>query len=543
MEGGSTLRDVLAVLRRRKWTVLGTLVLVSAVAVAVSVRQPKRYQASALVLLSWQNLANQLTGTSGSSVQQQPDRNAQTQAGVAQTTAVARRVLAKVPGTGLTPGGLLSQSGVTPSRNEDVLIFRVRNRDPALARRLVNEYATQYTVYRRELDTASITLARHNLAVALKRLEARGGGRTQLHNELAQQNQTLATMMALQTSNASVIQLAGGAAQIEPRRKRDAILAVVFGLILGLGVAYLRETLDTRVRDVEGIGKYLRGLPLLARVPVPSRRFRSGSRLVMMEEPDGAQAEPFRMFRTNLEFVRLDREIRTIMVTSAVEDEGKTITIANGAMALARSGQRVILVDLDLRRPSLDRLFGLSGPGVTDVALGRVALGEALVRIPLSDPLPQKNGGGDGYVNRSSSGTGYGTFEVLPAGALPPDRGAFCASQALTGVLELAAKRADVVLIDAPPVLRVGDAMTLSRKVDGIVVVTRINVVRRPMLQELARLLAMTPAHALGFVATGTSGGVAYGYEYGYGAPATVVPTAGSDDERGTARVKAGDLA
>ncbi len=537
MDNGVTLRGFLEVVRRRKWVVLTTLVLLPLVAIAVSSQQPKLYQSQARVLLSWQNLANQLTAGSGSGVVQQPDRIARTQAGLARTSAVAERVLAKVPHSGLTPGGFLGESSVLPNPNADILIFEVTDRNPALADRLVNEYATQYTIYRHELDNAPILLARDKLRVTLNRLDAQGGGKSQLHADLVNRDQTLATMEALQTQSASVIQEAGGASQIQPLTKRNALLGVVLGLILGLAVAYLWETLDTRVRSTEDIARYLGGLPLLARLPAPSKRAQSENRLVVMEEPDGSPAESFRMLRTNLEFAMLDRDIRTIMVTSATEDEGKSTTIANLALALARSGQRVALVDLDLRRPSLEKFFRLHGPGVTQVALGHVALDKALVRIaiPASTPLTQRGRSGGEYLDDDRSGSGFGSLDVLPAGAIPPDRGAFFDSQALTGVLEFLRQQVDVVLIDAPPVLEVGDALTLSRKVDGIVVVTRINLVRRPMLHELARLLAMTPARVLGFIATGTGKDVIpYGYR---------TPTIRSTDEPGNVQIEVGGVA
>jgi Mrp family chromosome partitioning ATPase len=109
-----------------------------------------------------------------------------------------------------------------------------------------------------------------------------------------------------------------------------------------------------------------------------------------------------------------------------------------------------------------------------------------------------------------------GSLEVLPAGAIPPDRAAFADSKALSDVLQRVRERVDFLLIDAPPALSGGAAAALSRKVDGILVVTRINVVRRPMLRELARVLALMPAQVLGFVATGIATEPAY--EYGYGA-------------------------
>ncbi len=101
----------------------------------------------------------------------------------------------------------------------------------------------------------------------------------------------------------------------------------------------------------------------------------------MLEEPASAQAEAFRMLRANLDFMTLDRDVRTIMITSALEQEGKSTTVANLAVAFALAGKRVALVDLDLRRPVLARFFDLEGPGLTQVALGHVPLEQALTRI------------------------------------------------------------------------------------------------------------------------------------------------------------------
>jgi len=245
----------------------------------------------------------------------------------------------------------------------------------------------------------------------------------------------------------------------------------------------------------------------------------------MLEQPTSVQAETFRMFRTNLDFATLDRDVHAIMVTSAVEQEGKSTTIANLAVALARAGRRVILVDLDLRRPFLDKLFRIDGPGVTQVALGQVTLEKALASVAIVDPDPRQarrkrsvngDGTGDGITKYVK-----GVLEVLPSGPIPPDPGEFVGTRALAEILEQLRTRADIVLIDAPPVLHVGDAILLSAKVDAVVVVTRMKVIRRQMLGELARQLASVRTPVLGFVVTGTKEeqgyGDSYGYQYGYG--------------------------
>jgi Mrp family chromosome partitioning ATPase len=337
-------------------------------------------------------------------------------------------------------------------------------------------------------------------------------------------------MEALQTANASVVQPADQYVQVQPKPKRNGILGLVLGIVLGLGLALLWEALDTRVRSAEEVGMKLGGLTLLARVPSPSRRTRDEHRLVMLDDPTGTQAETFRMLRTNLDFVSLGRDARTILVTSAVEQEGKSTTIANLAIAMARAGQRVVLVDLDLRRPYIDKFFGVEGPGVTQVALGHVPLDQALATIALAEPgsaeaiVAQPNSGGHAQGNGGNgNGNGRtavkGLLKVLPAGPIPPDPGEFVNTQALSQILAELRNQFDVVLVDAPPVLRVGDAMTLTTKVDGVIVVVRMKIARRQMLHELARQLTSMPTPVLGFVTTaaGEEDGYGYGYGHAYG--------------------------
>lgn len=513
---GTTLRDYLVVARRRKWIIVQSLVLVPAAAIAFSLHQQKLYRASAEVLLSTQNLAAALTGTSQTGITQDPTRIADTQAEVARVPTIAGRVLARAPGTGLTVDGFLRSSSVAASTDADILDFTVTNRDPALAERLVDLYASAYTVYRRQLDTASIQRALNGVNAQIAKL---GDVRhSALYAGLVDRQQTLVTMQALQTSNAQVVQRANGTTLTQPKTVRNAVLGVVLGLVLGLGLAFLWEALDTRVRSAQEIGERLGGLPLLARLPEPGKRLREADRLVMLSDPGAAAGEAFRLLRTNIAFVTMGRDVRTVMVTSAVEQEGKSTTIANLAVALARGGTRVALVDLDLRRPILARFFDLFGPGLTEVALGRATLDEALEKVAITTPRDgAKGGGAPANGNGGSNGTGRafeGVLEVLPAGPLPPDPGEFVGSPRLADILAELRERFDVVLIDAPPMLHVSDAQTLSTRVDSIFLTTKLRLVRRGMLAELHRQLQSLPTQVLGFALTGAEAEDGYGEGY-----------------------------
>jgi len=488
-------------------------------AVLFSLRQETLYQSHAKVLLSSTNLASALTNTPDQSSSAQPDRVAQTQAQLARVPEVAARTLREL-GLSRPVSEFLARSSVSSQLNSDLLDFAVTDHDQTLARRLATAYAHEYTIYRQQLDTGALRRARAEVGKHIQALAAAGDRRSALYQSLVEKEQQLATIEALQTSNASLVQPAGTAVQIQPRPMRNGALGLALGLVLGIGLAFLWEALDTRVRSAEEIAEWL-GMPLLARLPEPSRRLQQEEQLAMIAEPRSAGSESFRMLRTNLEFVRLGHEARTIMVTSAVEREGKSTTVANLAVALARAGQRVALVDLDLHRPFLGHFFDLgSASGLTEVAIGEVLLDEALTQVAIGEapavtPAQAASGNGRPTVPQA---LGAGSLSVLAAGTIPPNVGEFVGSEAVASILNELRDRFDTVLVDAPPSLLLGDAMALSVNVDAILVLCRLNVVRRPMLNELKRLLDASPARSLGFIVAGAEreGGYAYGYAYGY---------------------------
>ncbi|MDQ2982453.1 MAG: polysaccharide biosynthesis tyrosine autokinase [Actinomycetota bacterium] len=503
-----TLRDYLQVVRHRKWLILVVVVLVPLTAVLLSLRQEHMYRATSQVLLGNQNLANALTGTQQSTGVSVPaDRVAQTQADLARVPEVARRALKSVGLVDRQPADLIAHSSVTVNQNADLLKFSVNDHDRALARRLATAYAGSFVSYRQQLDAASIHRARAELQ---RRLEALPLKKGPLYQGLVEKDQQLATLEALQTSNASVVENADKTELVQPKPMRNGFLGLGLGLLLGLGLAFLWEAIDTRVRSSEEIADRLE-LPLLARLPEPPKELRESFKLAMLEDNTGMASEPFRMLRTNLDFANLGHGCKSILITSAVQGEGKSTTVSNLAVALARKGRRVILVDLDLRRPTLSKFFGLGGcPGVTDVAVGTHDLDSAIATISTAAPTENGRASGNGAAKVEAF------LQVLPAGPPPPSPGDFLETPQLEEILRTLYDRADIVLIDSPPLLHLGDSVSIASKVDGIVVVTRLDVMRRAMLTELHRLLEVTPARPLGFVVTGAEADEGYGYGGGY---------------------------
>jgi polysaccharide biosynthesis transport protein len=510
-----SIRDYVALLRRRMWIVVSAVVVVPVCAVAFSMHQHPVYESTATVATKEGNLAATVSGIQDLSYYADPNRLAQTQIALAETPSVAAQVLARAHVKDLSPGALLGSTVIAADPAADILFFTVRDHDQSRAALLANAYAKQYTFFRSALDTKAYRQAGSDILKRAAELKAQG--QRAYARSLVVKAQQLQTLEDLETSNAVVASTASGAAKISPRPKRDGLFGLALGIVLGIGLAFLRDALDTRIRGPEDIGRRT-GLILLSRIPEPPRKLQREEELVLFKQPTSVEAEAFRVLRTNMDFASLDHPARSVMITSALEKEGKSTTISNLAIVEARAGKRVVLVDLDLRRPRLDKFFKLGGqPGLTNVILGHSTLEEATAHIAIrADAHGDVAAGGNGNGNGHGHAPIEGILDVIPSGPIPPDPGEFVSTTALARVLETLAGRYDLVLIDAPPLLRVGDALTLASKVSALIVVTRLPGMRRPIVNELRRVLDTCPTRVLGFVLTGAQGGAGYGQGYYY---------------------------
>ena len=515
MNATNTLIHQLRILYREKWTVLVCLIVVPVAAGVLSMRQAKAYSASAQVLLSNQDLAASLSGLPDTTATDIPDRRVQTQAGLARVPAIATRVLRTTGVKNLTPKDFLDSSSVSPGNNSDLMTFSVRMPTEGLAMLLANAYAKQYTLYKRQLDTAAVRQAVSDINTRLAQVQ--GGSNSGVYAELLRTLQSLKTLETLQNGNATVVKEADGATQVAPRVMRNVVLGAALGLLLGIGLALLRNALDTRVADEE-IGQST-GAPLLGRVPRPPSRIRRSNSLTMIEKPHGPQAEAFRILRTNLDFVMLTREMQVLLVTSALAGEGKSPIAANLALACAQTEKRTGLIDLDLRRPAVDTLFAAPAViGLTEVALGRVPMQKALLTVRATET----RGGYTGPESASRSSDAR-ALHVLPSGQLPPNPAEFVGSPAVRAILGELRNSFELLVVDAPPLLGVSDTLTLSNLVDGILFVSRPKPSRRH-LEEAARALKACPAPTIGYVLVDTA--VDTAYYGGYQAQGEVPPAA-----------------
>ena len=269
----------------------------------------------------------------------------------------------------------------------------------------------------------------------------------------------------------------------------------MLGLLLGVGVAVLREVLDTSVKSPADAVHYARAPVVgnLAFDPVYEKQ-----PLLSDIAGHAPRAEAFRVLRTNLQFLDVDKQSKVITVTSSLPQEGKTATAVNLAIALAQAGNRTLLVDADLRRPKVAEALGVEGNvGMTTVLLGKVTLDEAL-------------------QTHVRSG-----LKVLTSGAIPPNPAELLQSTTMTEFVDSLRGEYDVVLFDSPPLLPVTDAALLASQSDGAIMVIRHGKTTREQLAASVERLENVGARALGvvlnMVPTRMMNKSSYGYGYGYG--------------------------
>jgi capsular exopolysaccharide synthesis family protein len=503
----ATLLDYFAILRRRAVVIVAMTVLVAGVAYLLALQETKVYRASAEVLLNRQDLGSAVTGTPDPTLSSDPQRVAETQVGIARLPEVASRALTIAGVDDRSAYDLLGSSAVHSNVDSDILGFSVDDHDPQTAAKLATAYAQAFTDVSRGLATATLKKARLELQRRLGSFKTAADRSSPIYRSMADQVQALETMELLQNPG-TLVRPAGGAAKVKPTPKRNGLIGAVFGLLLGCGFAFVLEAVDKRIRSEREIEERL-GLPLLSRLPVPAKHRGEPNRLAMMTDLISADAESIRKLRVHFEFANLDLHARAILITSAVQQEGKSTTIANLALALARAGHTVALVDLDLRQPALTRLFEIKSTlGLTDVTLGRAQLEQVMVPVQLSRSVvaPMTNG----------CRTNAGALSILPTGVLPANPGEFVGTEALARVIADLRMRYEYVLVDAPPMCALGDAMALSTRMDALIVVTRLGTVDRRTLDELSRELHAISAPKLGFVLTGVPRMAGYGEYYRY---------------------------
>jgi Mrp family chromosome partitioning ATPase/capsular polysaccharide biosynthesis protein len=492
--GGSTLRHYLRTIWRRKLVALAPIVVIPLAVFLSAHRQPAKWEASASVYVNRQSVAaTSLIGQTPAL--DDPGRVMITQARLARVSSVAERALAEAGIEGKPARELLNRSDVNPFA--DTLIFTVREPDPALAARLATAYAHQFVLYRRRLDTAGFATTLAELERELESLEASDRTSSALYARLSGQQQQLESLRALSSSNVSLVQPAdpGDAVKTQPRPLRDTALAGVASIFVALIAVFLAEALSTRARSVEEIETLL-GTRYLGRAP-HGRDATGTASTFALDEADAKVSDAFQAVRVGFELANTNIHAKTIVV-AGIRASAATGSVAAGlAVALARAGRHVVLVDLDLREQRLTRAFGFADrPGLTSLAAGGGDAATVGIPVELGDAAATgpADSSGNGREPRPA------LLEVVPTGPLPGHPSHLLGTPALGGVLANLARRADVVLVNVPPLLETPDAGGVSALADGLLLVVDRRDARRPVLGDAAREIEGWPAVKLGFV-------------------------------------------
>lgn len=479
------------VLRRRAWVVVTAILVTVVGSVALSQLQTPMYAATSRIELKEASLTDRFDFPTGQRVD--PVRRLDTQVRVIESRAVQARVLENLPGA--PP---VSASGVGQT---DLIDLRVESEDPVLAQAAADAYAEAYLAHSLEEDQAEITRVITGLEERIAQIE------DQIAAESASERRTLEstrdTLLEIREDLRSSFGLETGGARVleqallpsspfSPQPLRNAILAFVLGSILGVGLAFLVEYLDDSVRTKEDIER-ASGLPAVGLIPeVAAARELLDPGVISLEEPTSAAAEAYRTLRTSVQFMGFDKPLRVIQVTSPSAAEGKTTTVANLAVALARAGREVTVVCCDLRRPRLHQLFGLDNEvGFTSVLLRDATLADALQRVP-----------------------GLSRLTVLTSGPVPPNPAELLSSQRAAEVLAELQGGERLVLVDSPPVLPVTDALVISRAADVTLMVCSATGTRKGEAARAVEMLQRVGAPIVGTVLNGVKHSSRYGYDY-----------------------------
>jgi capsular exopolysaccharide synthesis family protein len=471
----------LGVLRRR-WMVVVAAVAICLAAgfVIAGVKSNNNYDSTTRVLFGTSALSDAALQVNRIS---DPEREAATNVLLAGSEAVAAEVRRRL-GLSTSTADLLSKVQVEAEQNANVLRITATDSNPRQAAALANAFATEFMAFRAQGDRQSIQGAERDLQTQLAALPVGAPERQDVRNSL----QRLASLRALANGDARVIARGDVPTSSSSLGLPEVLaLAVIIGLALGLVAALIVESMDKRIADVASFEREYR---MRALAVVPQKAFRRGLR------SGSGDLEPFRILRTAVDFARVTRPVRTVMVTSAVRGEGKTSVAIGLAQAIALSGRSVILVELDLRHPSLARTFGMADSGgVTNALLGSDP--NDLLQRPLRE-LPD--------------------LEVLAAGVLPPNPAELLEAPALDSMLNsLLQDGKKTLVIDAAPLLPVADAQILLNKpaVDASVIVARQGVTTRDHARRARLVLEGHAAAPIGLVVTGHAARDVYGYGYG----------------------------
>ncbi|MGI8845394.1 MAG: Wzz/FepE/Etk N-terminal domain-containing protein [Thermoleophilaceae bacterium] len=476
--------ELFGVFRRRAWLIVGCAVVVAGLSYLLSNSRSPRYEATALLTI----VSDGGPTLPGRNVQPQPATGAP--APIVELRGVIRR---PTQDTDLAGQG----TSVRAEQVKDSNAIEVTATAPQARRaaELANAVVTRLRAERRERERAILQKAKASITKTLANIQNQRGGRER-RVALGQRIADLPLQIDLNRGGLELAERAVPPAEAKsPRPRRDAALGGIFGLVLGGALALLWAQADGRVRQISQLEDFGE-LPFLGAIP---RSRALGDRGSLTLRPDDAEA--FRVVQANTRFFNSEMNIRSVIVTSAAPGEGKTTLAWNLAVAAASGGLRVMLIEADLRRPSLAKRHGLEdNGGLIELLTEDREIGDVAQRVPIA-------------------GTSHGDepgleMRVVTAGSNPTNPAGLIASDRMRALIARAELDHDLVVLDTPPVPMVSDAIPLLREVGGVIVVSYLGRSTQDGVGALLSQLRHLDVHVLGLVANGAHRGDTYSYGY-----------------------------
>lgn len=508
------LRHQLNVIRHWLWLIVLSVVIAGGAAYLFSSSLPKVYEARATLIVGQSLVA--VNVTSGELAASQ--RLSQTFAQLATTSPVLQAVIDQL-GLAMRPDELRRSVVAQTPRDSTLFTIVVSHHNPETAAKIGNVLAERLIAASPAVQGQGpsagfiedqLAATQVQIQTAQSELDALFaiGGRTPeqdrqvdvLQGRLVTLRQTYAQLAASTTGVATnlltVVDPAVPATEpSSPRILLNTVLAALLALLVAVGLAFLLDYLDDTVKGPDDVTETagVSTLGLVALIKVDKKKSEH-ERLVTLVAPRSSAAEAFRTLRTNLEFASVDRSLRTLLVTSALPGEGKTTTSANVAMAFAQTGRRVILLDADMRRPGVHRMFELPNSHGLTTLLRADGVDVAAIAHTTEEP----------------------NLRVVTTGPLPPNPAELLGSQRMHDVLARLAGEADLVVVDSPPLHAVTDAAVLAAELDGTLLVIHAGRTRRGAIRQAREALERVGANLLGVTLNRLSERSSAGYYYRY---------------------------
>ncbi len=514
--------DYLRIVKDRAWIIILTVVVLFLIAYFTSIRTTPLYSASAELVYEKSSMNTAVFGYEILGYDYDRPRTIETAiAAISRNLSIAEGVKAQLGATG-DASRFLGMVSASASGETDLVTVSAISTDSGEAAAVANAFADQFIVYRKNMARGLIAEARDSLKTELDSLSA---SEKQSQTGLQQQDRydSLRMLESMQNGDFTVLrQATAPGAPYTPQTTRNVVLAVVLGFVLGLGLAFLLEYLDKRIKDEKTL-EHVSGLPVLASVPVVAggwkndKKGRRSAEAVGFERSGSELLEAFRTLRSTLQYFDVEDSLHTIVITSGLPQEGKTVTTVNLAISLALSGKRVVVLEADLRRPMMHEYLNLeNNTGLSSVLAGKSSVASAL-QLVLMDPfIPvstrKDQGDPDPVLLRKN-------LYCVTSGPLPPNPAELLGSSRMAHVIAELNQMADYLLIDTPPVLPVSDALTLARHADAVILTARLHSTTRGEMEEVRELVTRAGVRVIGVVAEGvkTKRGYYYKRRYGYG--------------------------